>query len=98
MCYNEYKKVKVLVLFCLGGDSMNVTIPEITDKELADTLKRSGMTDKQVKSFLEKCAGGCCAEKVRILRNARKSLLDTIHEEQAVLDRLDYLIWCTEHK
>ena len=84
------------VLFFLGGDRMNVTIPEITDKEIADTLKRSGMTDEQVKSFLERCASGCCAEKVRTLRNVRKSLLDTIHEEQAVLDRLDYLIWCTE--
>ena len=86
------------VLFFLGGDRMNVTIPEITDKELADTLKCSGMTDEQVKSFLDKCAGGGCAEKVRTLRNARKSLLDTIHKEQAVLDRLDYLIWCTERK
>ena len=84
------------VLFFLGGDRMNVTIPEITDKEIADTLKRSGMTDEQVKSFLERCAIVCCAEKVRTLRNVRKSLLDTIHEEQAVLDRLDYLIWCTE--
>ena len=86
------------VLFFLGGDRMNVTIPEITDKELADTLKRSGMTDEQVKSFLEKCTGSSCAEKVRTLRNVRKSLLDTIHKEQAVLDRLDYLIWCTERK
>ena len=84
--------------FC-GGDAMKVTIPEITDKELADLLKRSGITDDEVKSFLERCEnGGSCAEKVRILRKTRNSLLDSIHEKQAVLDKLDNLIWCTEHE
>ena len=77
---------------------MKVTIPEITDKELADLLKSTGMTDDEVKSFLRRCESNCCcAEKVRILRKTRKSLLDTIHEKQAVLDKLDNLIWCTEH-
>ena len=77
---------------------MKVTIPEITNKELADLLKSSGMTDEEVESFLKRCENNCCcAEKVRILRKTRKSLLDSIHEKQAVLDKLDNLIWCTEH-
>ena len=73
---------------------MKVTIPEITDKELAELLKSSGMNDDEVKSFLERCENNCCcAEKVRILRKTRKALLDMIHEKQAVLDKLDNLIW-----
>ena len=77
---------------------MKVTIPEITDKELADLLKSSGMTDDEVKSFLRRCESNCCcAEKVRILRKTRTSLLDTIHEKQTLLDKLDFLIWNMEH-
>ena len=77
---------------------MKVTIPEITDKELAELLKSSGMTENEVKPFLERCENNCCcAEKVRILRKTRKSLLDTIHKEQALLDKLDNLIWNIEH-
>ena len=77
---------------------MKVTIPEITNKEIADLLKSTGMTDDEVKSFLRRCECNCCpAEKVRILRKTRKALLDTIHEKQAVLDRLDNLIWKLEH-
>ena len=78
---------------------MKVTIPEITDRELAELLKSSGMTDDEVKSFLKRCENNCCcAEKVRILRRTRKALLDNIHEKQAVLDKLDNLIWFTEHE
>ncbi len=76
---------------------MKVTIPEITDNELADLLKSSGMTDSEVKSFLRHCENNCCcAEKVRILRKTRKALLDNIHEKQAVLDKIDNLIWNME--
>ena len=78
---------------------MKVTIPEITDKELAALLKSSGMTDDEVKSFLKRCENSsCCSEKVRILRKTRNALLDNIHEKQAVLDKLDNLIWFTEHE
>ncbi len=77
---------------------MKVTIPEITDKELAGLLKSSGMSDDEVKSFLKCCESSCCpAEKIRILRKSRKSLLDTIHEKQALLDKLDNLIWNIEN-
>ena len=77
---------------------MKVTIPEITDKEIANLLKSTGMTDDELKSFLKRCESKCCcAEKVRILRKTRKALLDTIHEKQALLDRLDNLIWKLEH-
>ena len=77
---------------------MKVTIPEITDKELAELLKSSGMTNDEVKSFVKRCESNCrCAEKVRILRKTRKALLDTIHKEQATLDKLDNLIWNIEH-
>ena len=78
---------------------MKVTIPGITDRELAELLKSSGMTDDEIKSFIIRCENNCLpAEKVRILRKTRSTLLDTIHEKQAVLDRLDNLIWCTEHE
>ena len=77
---------------------MKVTIPEITDKELADLLKSSGMTEAEVKSFQKLCESNCCsAEKVRVLRKTRTALLDNIHEKQAVLDKLDNLIWFAEH-
>ena len=80
--------------FVLRGDRMKVTNTSITDKELAEVLSQAGMPDKQIKAFLSEC----CSEKVRILRSARRTLLDSIHREQALLDRLDYVIWCTEHK
>ena len=77
---------------------MKVTIPEITDMELANLLKSSGMTDEEAKSFLKCCESNCCSsEKVRILRKSRKILLDTIHEKQALLDKLDNLIWIIEN-
>ena len=77
---------------------MKVTIPEITDKELAELLKNSGMTENEVESFLRRCENNCCcSEKTRILRKTRKKLLDNIHEKQAVLDKLDNLIWNIEH-
>ena len=77
---------------------MKVTIPEITENELVYLLKSSGMTNDEVKSFLKRCESNCCyAEKVRILRKTRNALLDTIHEKQAVLDKLDNLIWNIEH-
>ena len=76
---------------------MKVVNTAITDKELAEVLSQAGMNEKQIKAILSGCCDkGCCAEKVRILRNARRSLLDSIHREQAVLDKLDYVIWCTE--
>ena len=78
---------------------MKVTNTNITDKELAEVLSQAGMSDTQIKTFLSGyCDKNCCAEKVRILRNARRTLLDSIHREQALLDKLDYVIWCTEHK
>ena len=77
---------------------MKVTIPEITDTELADLLKSSGMTEDEAKLFMKRCESKCCcAEKVRILRKTRKALLDNIHEKQSVLDKLDNLIWMIEH-
>ena len=77
---------------------MKVTISEITDKELAGLLKSSGMTDDDVRSFLRRCENNrCSAEKMRILRKTRKTLLDSIHEKQAALDKLDNLIWNMEH-
>ena len=78
---------------------MKVTNTNISDKELAQVLSQAGMDDNQIKAFLLGCCDkSCCGEKVRILRNARQTLLDSIHREQALLDRLDYVIWCTEHK
>ena len=85
--------------FVLRGDRIKVTNTSITDKELAEVLSQAGMPDKQIKAFLSECCGKeCCAEKVRILRSARRDLLDSIHKEQALLDKLDYVIWCTENK
>ena len=90
---------KTCTLFVLRGDRMKVTNTSITDKEIAEVLSQAGLTDKQIKAFLSECCGKeCCAEKVRILRNARRTLLDSIHKKQVVLDRLDYVIWCTENK
>ena len=78
---------------------MKVTNTNITDKELAKVLSQAGMSDKQIRDFLSGCCDKkCCAEKVRILRNVRRTLLDSIHREQTLLDKLDYVLWCTEHK
>lgn len=78
---------------------MKVMNTNITDKEITELLSQAGLTDKQIKAFLSDCCGkDCSAEKVHTLRNARRSLLDSIHKEQALLDKLDYVIWCTQHK
>ena len=90
---------KTCTHFVLRGDGMKVTNTSITDNELAEVLSQAGLTDKQIKAFLSECCGkDCCAEKVRVLRNARRSLLDSIHKKQVLLDKLDYVIWCTENK
>ena len=89
---------KTCTHFVLRGDRMKVTNTSISDKELAEVLSQAGMDEKQIKAFLsDSCGKDCCAEKVRILRNARRALLDSIHKEQALLDKLDYVIWCTEN-
>ena len=78
---------------------MKVTNTSIADNEIAEVLSQAGLTDKQIKAFLSDCCGKeCCAEKVRILRGVRHDLLDSIHKKQALLDKLDYVIWCTENK
>lgn len=90
---------KTCTHFVLRGDGMKVTNTSITDNELAEVLSQAGMSEKQIKAFLSGCCDkNCCAEKVRILRNARRSLLDSIHKQQTLLDKLDYVLWCTEHK
>ena len=59
---------KLYSFFFYGGGRMKVTIPEITDRELAELLKSSGITDDEIKSFLRRCENSSCrAEKVRIL-------------------------------
>lgn len=90
---------KTCTHFVLWGDRMKVTNTNITDNEIAEVLSQAGLTDKQIKAFFSECCGkDCCAEKVRVLRSTRRSLLDSIHKKQALLDKLDYVIWCTEHK
>ncbi len=89
---------KTCTLFVLRSDRMKVTNTNITDKEIVEILSKAGMDEKQIKAFLSECCGkDCCAEKLRVLRSARRSLLDSIHKEQALLDKLDYVIWCTEN-
>ena len=73
---------------------MKVTNTSVTDKEMTEVLYQAGLNEKQIKSF----PSNCYAEKVRILRNARHSLLDSIHKQQTLLDKLDYVLWCTEHQ
>ncbi len=78
---------------------MKVTIPEIPDSELAGILRQSGLTEQQVKRyFAASTQENGNTERIRLLRLARRSLLDTIHKEQTVLDQLDNLLWCTENK
>ena len=90
---------KTCTHFILRGDRMKVTNTNITDRELAEVLSQAGMTDEQINAFFSGCSDkSCCAEKVRILRNARRTLLDSIHRKQTLLDKLDYVIWCTENK
>ena len=90
---------KTCTHFVLWGDGMKVTNTNITDNELAEVLSQVGMSNTQIKSFLSGCCDkNCCAQKVRILRDARRTLLDSIHKKQALLDKLDYVLWCTEHK
>ena len=72
---------------------MKVTIPEITDQELISLLESCAIADVDI-SYLNEYSK---AEKVRILRKTRNSLLDHIHEKQALLDKLDNLIWNIEH-
>ena len=77
---------------------MKVTISGISDKELAELLKNSGMDEAETRELIARCKNNSCyAEKMRILRKIRTALLDSIHEKQAMLDKLDNLIWCTEH-
>lgn len=82
------------VLIFWGVSLTKVTIPEITDTDLVTLLKSSGMGDEEAAAVLRGC---CTAERVRILRKLRGSLLDGIHEKQAVLDKVDNLIWAAEH-
>jgi hypothetical protein len=76
---------------------MKVTITGMSDKEVACLLKSSGMTEAETEAFLRRCENSSSAEKVRILRKTRTALLNSIHEKQAVLDRLDNMIWYEEH-
>ncbi len=55
-----------------------------------EDLKASGCTQKQIEQF-SSCQ--CQSEQLRFLRQHRKELLDSIHEQERQISTLDYLTY-----
>lgn len=64
---------------------------------LIDTLLRAGFTPEETKRYLllgeKQNTAGIAASQIRMLRKHRSSLLDDIHENQKLLDSIDFIIW-----
>lgn len=60
---------------------------------IVQNLKDAGCNPDIIERFMYLQAGGETEEGFRLLSKQRRRLLDTIHENQKMLDNLDYLIY-----
>lgn len=70
-----------------------MTYKELTDDKLLQTLKDAGCTDKMIKSFMDLYRSQSVFQQKKVLAVHRQGLLDKIHQQQKMLDCLDYLIY-----
>ena len=65
-------------------------------KTLMEGLADTGYGDEQKITASRLFKSGSIDELVRYLKKCRCSLMDEMHESQRKVDRMDYLIRCTE--
>lgn len=63
------------------------------EKSLIQNLEDAGCTADFIKSFMAKWKHGKKGEDLRLLETHRRSLLDTLHQDQKRIDCLDYLVY-----
>lgn len=68
-------------------------MPTEPNRTLIRNLDDAGMDAVVKKQFLELETEGKKTEQLRLLRQHRKNLLTTIHENQKKIDCLDYLVF-----
>lgn len=66
---------------------------KLTEEKITQNLKAAGCDCETIDCFLECCESGREQEGNKILYKHRKCLLDQVHEEQAKIDCLDYLVY-----
>lgn len=56
-------------------------------------LEDAGAEKQEIVRFFHCVNNGCKGEQARFLRQLRNRLLDTVHEKQTLLDKVDYLLY-----
>lgn len=54
---------------------------------------RTQVREQEIVRFFHCVNNGCKGEQARFLRQLRNRLLDTVHEKQTLLDKVDYLLY-----
>lgn len=63
---------------------------------VVQNLEDAGCKESLIEEYIEYEDQGMIHQKLMLLKNQRKHLLEKIHEEQRRLDCLDYLIYTTK--
>lgn len=63
------------------------------ENALIQNLEDAGCTADFIKNFMTKWNHGKKNEELRLLETHRRSLLDTLHQDQKRIDCLDFLVY-----
>ena len=65
----------------------------MTEQELKATLHDIGFVPDEIEAYMRLVREGACtgAQRLLMLGEKRRSMLDEIHSQEKLLDRLDYL-------
>lgn len=87
----QYENAGLLRLKAGSSDYLDSDVQHLG---IIDTLLKAGFTPAEAKGYFDiEASRNGPAEQIRMLRQKRKLLLDTIHSKQQVLDHIDFIIW-----
>lgn len=87
----EYEQIGLLRL---KAGSSHYLDSDIQHLGIIDTLLEAGFTPVEAKGYFDaETFENGKTQQIRMLRQKRKLLLDTIHSKQKALDHIDFIIW-----
>ena len=67
-----------------------------TEADLIQNLRDAGCPEELIGSFMELYGCGRVKDGLRLLQQHRRSLLDSVHEEERKINCLDYMVYHLE--
>lgn len=65
----------------------------LSEESIIENLKDAGCDSEIIKDFIEDMRKDRKSNGIKILKEHRRFLLDSLHEKQKMIDNLDYLIY-----